>query len=48
MATVWMTLVLMTAARPAAGSLQVAIIAPLNVTDSLVGRICAEADAIWP
>lgn len=47
MTAVWMTLVLMTAAKPAAGALQLAIIAPLNVTDSLVRRICAEADAIW-
>jgi len=47
MTAVWMTLVLMTAARPATGALQVGIMAPRNVTDSLVTRICAEAGAIW-
>jgi hypothetical protein len=47
MTAVWMMLVLMTAARPTAQTLPVAIIAPLNVTDSLVRRICVEADGIW-
>jgi hypothetical protein len=37
----------MTVARPATGALEVATIAPRNVTDSLVRRICLEANAIW-
>ena len=47
MTALWMTLALMTVARPPAVAVPVAIIAPSNVSDSLVTRICAEADAIW-
>jgi hypothetical protein len=47
MIAVWMTAVLITAARPVSGALQVAFIAPREMTDSLVRRICAEADDIW-
>lgn len=47
MTAVWLTFVLMITATPLSGVLQVAIIAPRGVTDSLVTRICGEADAIW-